>query len=133
MRIVSLQGATLNGKRARDLRDLLKIAEPIHMADGTQCPDCSAVFKDNSLTHDPTCPVGLNGDQQLTDDRVWFERHPDADERQRPAFFSERVTYLEMGGLPPHPLAELYATVTQLAPGARFKRFSWILPFGGTL
>lgn len=50
------------------------------------CPDCHQVIEDDgTVTHSETCPNQSALDAVSDRDRVWFERHPQANVYYRPA------------------------------------------------
>jgi hypothetical protein len=86
-----------------------------------RCPDCSGVEDAmRHLRHDQTCPFGLGLDEQMDDDRVWFEQHPGEVERVRPIFHAERQEQL-MYGASAGQIAT-HVRVTQIRPGLRARQ-----------
>ncbi len=61
--------------------DLFEGLSPVHMPDGTSCPDCSAQSKNDKLKHDLSCPMGIGWDEA----GAWFKKHPGEDQYLRPA------------------------------------------------
>lgn len=87
------------------------------------CPDCVAPWVDAYLMHGETCPLGLGLDEMREADAAWFEMHPSATTRERPAHWSEIAMQRHAGPYLPEGV-HWVATVTQLAPGVRYKRFT---------
>ena len=79
------------------------------------CPDCSARWSRNRLTHDEICPAVRSVDAASAEDRSFFQRHPGVRVRYRPAAPGEFADLLP--GVP-----GLMVEVTSLRPGVRARR-----------
>ena len=102
------------------------------------CPDCSADYVDQILTHDETCPIGLAIDAICDVDQRWFEAHPEATEYRRPVTTAE-VIEQRTAGVWPDVRGRVVGRVlvTQIAPGLRIRSFDGVLvvliePDGGS-
>lgn len=55
------------------------------------CPDCAAMPEDQTIRHDPSCPIWVGVERAVEDDRLWFEWHPGHRQFTRRATHAERV------------------------------------------
>lgn len=88
------------------------------------CPDCSALSVDGHLTHIDTCPLGRTSDEQMADDRDWFNAHPEAGRRRRRPYWAELAELRMLGLLPTD--GEVHGHVVVIrgpGDGLRYRRF----------
>lgn len=60
------------------------------------CPDCGAQMKDRLLTHEQTCPVGLDIDKVMLMDARYFRRFP------KKKFYERELSWGEAIEMRPH-------------------------------
>lgn len=60
------------------------------------CPDCGARMKDRRLTHENTCPVGLDLDRVMLMDARYFRMYP------KKKFYERELSWGESIEMRPH-------------------------------
>jgi hypothetical protein len=92
------------------------------------CPDCTGAVTDGRLTHDLTCPLGLDLDRACQADARFFTAHPFTKAFWRKIELHE-IEELRHAGICPDAPGQAVGRVlvTNIAPGVRTRWFGEVL------